>query len=163
LAPNCNPDYIAGAAMFVRAALFDRVGYLSEKFFLYGEELDFARRAVRAGWRLGCAQDSVVWHHSGESVGARSPLPGRSAAWAREYFENRSAFLLAWRLDRLRFPVAVLARLGGKSLRAVQGRCRFGAVVAALATFGRPLPETCRATNPAIKVYFNVGNTVGNG
>lgn len=141
LRPEAAPDYIAGAAMFVRAELFDQVGLLSESFFLYGEEFDLARRAVHAGWRQGCAPNSVVWHHSGQSVAARSPIPGRSARWAREFFENRSAFLLAWQHDRWRFPVIAGVRVSAKSARALAGRSEFGAVIAALKAFRHPLPK----------------------
>lgn len=141
LRPDAKPDYIAGAALFVRKELFDQVGLLSESFFLFGEELDLARRAARAGWRQGCATESVVWHHSGRSVAARSPIPDRSASWAREFFENRSAFLLAWRHDLWKFPVAASVRVLAKSVRALAGRCEPGAVIAALKAFRRPLPK----------------------
>lgn len=141
LHPDMEPDYIAGAAMFIRAELLDQVGLLSEAFFLYGEELDLARRATRAGWHQGCAGESVVWHHSGRSVSARSPIPGRSARWAREFFENRSAFLLAWEHDRWKFPIAASARVIAKSIWAIAGRCELGAVIAALKAFRRPLPK----------------------
>lgn len=43
-------DYVTGAAMLVRSAVFADVGLLPEEYFLYFEETDFGVRAQRAGW-----------------------------------------------------------------------------------------------------------------
>ena len=45
-------DWISGTSMLIRRALFDDIGLFDEGFFLYFEEVDFSRRARRAGWRL---------------------------------------------------------------------------------------------------------------
>lgn len=39
-------DQVMGAFMFMRRTIFDKVGYFDERFFVYFEELDFARRLV---------------------------------------------------------------------------------------------------------------------
>lgn len=158
-----QPDYVAGAAMFVRAQVFRKVGLLSEEFFLFGEELDFAHRAADRGWDCGCAPDSLVWHHSGQSVAARSPWPGRTADWTREYFENRSAFLLAWRNHRGRFPVSAMVRVGAKAVLALMGQSRFGAVWAALRSFRRPLPAPLQSAQENARVWLVLHESSGNG
>lgn len=55
-------DRITGCAMFVRREVFERVGFLDDRFFIYSEELDWCLRARRAGYRLVVAKDSVIWH-----------------------------------------------------------------------------------------------------
>lgn len=55
-------DRITGCAMFVRRDLFDRIGMLDDRFFIYSEELDWCLRARRAGYRLVVVKDSVIWH-----------------------------------------------------------------------------------------------------
>jgi len=45
-------DYVTGASMLVRREVFDDVGLLPERYFLYFEETDFNVRAHRRGWRL---------------------------------------------------------------------------------------------------------------
>ena len=43
-------DWVAGAAMMVRTTVFEQVGLMDEKYFMYFEEVDFCRRAAAAGW-----------------------------------------------------------------------------------------------------------------
>lgn len=45
-------DVISGAAMFVRSTAMAQVGLLDEAFFFYGEETDWCRRFVKAGWEI---------------------------------------------------------------------------------------------------------------
>ncbi|MEX2546849.1 MAG: glycosyltransferase family 2 protein [Chloroflexota bacterium] len=45
-------DSPCGAFMMVRAEVRDSVGLLDESYFMYGEDLDWAYRIKRAGWRV---------------------------------------------------------------------------------------------------------------
>ena len=47
---TCPTDWVAGASMIVRRAVFERIGLLDEGYFMYFEEVDFCLRARRAGW-----------------------------------------------------------------------------------------------------------------
>ncbi len=50
-------DSVVGAFMLVRAEAVRQVGLLDERFWMYGEDLDWAKRMKDAGWR-------VVYHPS---------------------------------------------------------------------------------------------------
>lgn len=43
-------DYVTGAALLVRAEVFDEVGLIPEDYFMYYEETELCVRAARAGW-----------------------------------------------------------------------------------------------------------------
>lgn len=45
-------DSVVGAFMMLRVAAIQRVGLLDERFFMYGEDLDWAKRIKDAGWRV---------------------------------------------------------------------------------------------------------------
>jgi N-acetylglucosaminyl-diphospho-decaprenol L-rhamnosyltransferase len=60
-------DWVTGAALFVRRALYEQVGGLDEGFFMYSEELDWCDRAKRAGWRIVYLPSAQVVHHEGKS------------------------------------------------------------------------------------------------
>jgi GT2 family glycosyltransferase len=45
-------DSVVGAFMMVRFELLREVGLLDERFFMYGEDLDWAFRIKQAGWRV---------------------------------------------------------------------------------------------------------------
>jgi GT2 family glycosyltransferase len=62
-------DYVLGASMLASRRFIETVGLLEERYFLYYEELDWATRGRRAGFRLGYAPDAVVFHKEGASIG----------------------------------------------------------------------------------------------
>jgi len=60
-------DWVNGAAMFVRRAVYERIGGLDETFFMYSEELDWCYRAKRAGWQVVYLPTARVTHYEGKS------------------------------------------------------------------------------------------------
>lgn len=62
-------DYIVGASMLVSRQFLEEVGLLSEDYFLYYEELDWATRG-REKFKLGFAHNSIVYHKEGASIEA---------------------------------------------------------------------------------------------
>ena len=43
-------DWVSGASLMVRRAVFDAIGLLDDGYFMYYEEVDFCLRAREAGW-----------------------------------------------------------------------------------------------------------------
>src|SRR4051812_6019784 len=43
-------DWVAGASMIIRREVFEKIGLLDEKYFMYFEEVDFCLAAKRAGF-----------------------------------------------------------------------------------------------------------------
>ncbi len=60
-------DWINGAAMFVRRAVYDQIDGLDEGFFMYSEELDWCYRAKQAGWQIVYLPTAQVTHYEGKS------------------------------------------------------------------------------------------------
>lgn len=132
--------YVSGAAMFCRAEVFRRVGLLDERFFLYYEELDLARRARRVGFELGWCKRSLVYHKGGVSTGGRSAV-NRKESWLSNYHENLSTLLYTRKYYPYLLPLAAVFRFGGKTL-VYLARARLDLCSALLkaywdATFGR--------------------------
>lgn len=67
-------DYVVGASMFIRRSALETVGLLSEDYFLYWEEIDWASRLRRdmPTLGLGYVPDSLVYHKEGASTGANN-------------------------------------------------------------------------------------------
>lgn len=55
-------DYFPGCALMIKKAVFDRIGLLDERFFLYAEDPDFCLRAKQAGFKLKLVPGARVWH-----------------------------------------------------------------------------------------------------
>jgi GT2 family glycosyltransferase len=67
-------QYVNGACSFVRRAFIEQVGLMSEDYFLYFEELDWAMRA-KGRFRLGYSPAAIVHHHVGKSIGTSDDKP----------------------------------------------------------------------------------------
>ncbi|HJR19492.1 MAG TPA: glycosyltransferase family 2 protein [Actinomycetota bacterium] len=66
-------DYATGASMLVRRRLFEEIGLLPERYFLYFEETDFNTRAIRAGWKVLLEPRSRVLHFRRSWANVPSP------------------------------------------------------------------------------------------
>ncbi len=84
-------DYVVGASLFVSKKLIQEVGLLSEDYFLYFEELDWAKRGEKAGFRLGYVPTSKVYHKEGKSIGSSSA--GKKKSDLADYHGLRSKII----------------------------------------------------------------------
>lgn len=64
-------DFVIGASMFVSRTHVKSAGFLDHQYFLYFEELDWAKRVAK-GKKLGWAPASIVYHKEGASIGTDS-------------------------------------------------------------------------------------------
>lgn len=69
--------YLTGCCLLVSRAAWDDVGPFDERFFLYGEDSDWQRRATERGWRLRLVEEADVRH--GEADAADAPPSPRSS------------------------------------------------------------------------------------
>ena len=65
-------EYVHGASMLVRRAVFDQIGLIPEFYFLNYEESDFCVQAGRKGWKMVVNPRAIVWHKVGSSMGQLS-------------------------------------------------------------------------------------------
>jgi GT2 family glycosyltransferase len=66
-AVTADVDWLVGACILVRRAVYERVGGLDEGYFMYSEELDWCRRIKEDGWRVVYHPAARVVHHVGKS------------------------------------------------------------------------------------------------
>lgn len=65
-------DYVEGSSFLISHSCIEKIGLLSEDYFLYFEESDYCYRARKAGLTLAWATDSVVLHRIGSSTGSEN-------------------------------------------------------------------------------------------
>jgi GT2 family glycosyltransferase len=61
-------DAVSGAFLMIRRRAVEDIGLLDERFFMYGEELDWCLRAKRAGWAVMYHPRAEIVHYKGEST-----------------------------------------------------------------------------------------------
>jgi len=59
-------DAVSGAFLMIRKKVIDDIGILDERFFMYGEELDWCLRAKKAGWVVMYYPGAEITHYKGE-------------------------------------------------------------------------------------------------
>ncbi len=100
-------DYVTGAALFVKAQVFEKIGLLDEKYFLYYEDSDFCFRAKSAGFKVSYVPKALVYHANAKSTGLGSPV--------QDYYITRNRMLFASKFLTLRTRFALL-REGVKNI-----------------------------------------------
>lgn len=86
-------DYILGASTMVSKAFLEKVGVMEDRYFLYFEEIDWAVRAKSAGFTLGFAKDSIVYHKEGASIGSSYDKNNRSPLSTYYMTKSRTRFI----------------------------------------------------------------------
>ena len=119
--------WVSGACMAIRREVLDAIGPFDEGFFLYYEEVDFCRRARRAGWSCLLAADARVMHLEGAATGinkSRQRLPAYWFASRRRFFVKAygiGGLVLAdllWALGRSSLVLRRALGLGGRANQA---------------------------------------------
>ncbi len=122
-------DHLSGASMLVSRQFIDQVGLMEEGYFLYFEEADWAERG-KGRFRFGCAEDAVVYHKEGGSIGSSRVRAERSALSA--YFMVRSRIRFTRRFHPWALPTVLCYSLAqavraGISGQVDQARAMFAA------------------------------------
>jgi len=111
-------SYVYGASMLVRRELIEKIGLMNEDYFLYYEELDWAERARRAGFRLAYAPQAVVFHKEGAALGS-----GKSTnrSMLSEYYGVSGRFIITRRYFPWALPTVYLFTVLQILRRCMQG------------------------------------------
>jgi GT2 family glycosyltransferase len=87
-------DWVVGASMMIRRAVFEKIGLLDDGYFMYFEETDFCLRARRAGFTCWYVPSARIVHLIGQSSGIgtapNQPQKKRRPAY---WFQARRRYL----------------------------------------------------------------------
>lgn len=120
-------DLAIGAALCIRRTLLYEIGLFDERFFLYHEEVDFARRAAAAGWETWYVPASEAVHEGMGSARGRYDVEARKQRSRRAYWLKHHgliwyATLVAALLGRYVLYAALLAAAIGGARRTFRRR-----------------------------------------
>lgn len=86
---QCSTAFLHGAAMIIKHEIIEKIGLMSEIYFLYYEEMDWSNQMIEAGYQLRYDPRCVIYHKESKSTGINSPL--------QTYYLTRNRLLYAWR------------------------------------------------------------------
>lgn len=112
-------EWLTGGCLLVRTAAVREIGLLSERWFMYAEDLEFCKRLTGAGWQIVHLPSAVVQHRFGSSTPDAEALNTRWIEAMTDYYRTQwspgPVTQLAWRLT---FAAGFITRSAGYSLRA---------------------------------------------
>lgn len=91
-------DYVSGCAMLIKKPVWEKIGLLDERYFLYFEDVDFCLRAKKAGFKIKVEPKSIIVHQLAE--GSSKPFIQR---W--QLVKSNFIFINSW-ITWWRRPVA---------------------------------------------------------
>lgn len=98
--------YLSGACLLTHNSVLEKVGLLSEDYFLFYEELDIAYRMKSAGYTLLFCNETSILHKHGASIDGKSNK-GSEASPLGNYHHFRSKFIFAKKHHRNMLPLYV--------------------------------------------------------
>jgi GT2 family glycosyltransferase len=109
-------DWVAGACVMMRADVVETVGLLDDKFFMYYEEVDYFRRARKAGLETWYEPAAHVVHLVGQASGVTTDWSARRlpAYWfesRHRYFRKHFGYLGMLAADGMWFTGHVMMRV----------------------------------------------------
>jgi GT2 family glycosyltransferase len=108
-------DCVLGATMMLRREVMQQTGMFDEQFFMYCEEIDWAWRIRKAGWRVMCVPTAWVVHLGGQSTAQVRPQSIVNL-WRSRLRLSRKHYP-AWKLAIARLMIAVGMRLKARQAR----------------------------------------------
>jgi GT2 family glycosyltransferase len=106
-------ELLLGCALLVHRDVFEKVGFLDSRYFMYHEEVDFLYRVSQAGFPVWFFSPAVIRHHSGHGT-RETPL--KKVYWIRRntvlFFRKFRPGLGRW----TKFSATLLASLVFNSL-----------------------------------------------
>ncbi len=111
-------EILSGAFMLMRKLALEKVGFLDEAFFMYGEDIDLSWRIVQGGWKNYYYPHTSIIHYKGESTKKGSlnyvfVFYNAMVIFAQKHFSEKNAKLFSIFINVaiwLRAAVAITGR-----------------------------------------------------
>lgn len=96
-----DTELATGCCMLVKKEIFEKVGLLDDKFYLYYEDADLSIRATRKGFKIFYVPSSIIWHKNAGSAGG-------SGSKLQNYYIARNRLLFGMKYAPIRAKIALL-------------------------------------------------------
>lgn len=98
-------DWLMGSAMMVRSRDLEKVGGFDEKYFMYFEDVDWARRFWEKGLKVVYFPKVTMYHHHFQSSKKKSMLQSAFNKYARIHVQSAVKYFKKFGLKKVRYGV----------------------------------------------------------
>ena len=132
--------YLTGCALAFDSEFLEKVGLMNEKFFMYGEDIEFTFRAIAKGVPVKLIDKELVYHEGSRSAGM--------ASFFYEYHMIRMHYLLSFILFKhpVQKSISILSKIIVLTARAIVRSIRYKRASPLTALILAPLPLKIRPT-----------------
>lgn len=117
-------EILSGAFMMMRKSVLDKIGYLDEAFFMYGEDIDMSYRIILGGYKNYYFPETRIIHYKGESTKKSSVnyvfvFYNAMIIFAKKHFSEKNAKTFSFLINLaiyLRAGAAIFSRFLKKSI-----------------------------------------------
>jgi GT2 family glycosyltransferase len=82
-------DFISGACLLFRSSLIHEIGFIPDNYFLYFEEVEWALRAKKKGFKVICHTSAIIAHEKQHTE--------RKKTYVNEYYHQRNRVIFVKR------------------------------------------------------------------
>jgi N-acetylglucosaminyl-diphospho-decaprenol L-rhamnosyltransferase len=98
-------QFITGAAMFFNMKIMSEIGFFDEGFFLYCEDNEICKRAIKKGYKTAIVKNSKFYHLSGQSCTLTEEeafrLNWHRFGWSKAYYTEKRWGILIGKLKAI--------------------------------------------------------------
>lgn len=88
--------FLTGCSLLIKRSVLEKIGLLSEDFFLYWEDADYSVRAKRAGFEVKVVPKSVIYHFETSSELNKNKVYWLVLSGLIFFEKNAGGFLRSW-------------------------------------------------------------------
>jgi GT2 family glycosyltransferase len=96
-------DWLMGSAMMVRRSDLEKVGVFDENFFMYFEDVDWARRFWENGLKVVYFPNSVMYHYHFQSSKKRSLFDSLLSKYARIHIKSALKYFAKYKFKNVKY------------------------------------------------------------
>ncbi len=96
-------DWLMGSAMMVRKSDLDKVGTFDESFFMYFEDVDWARRFWENGLKVVYFPKSVMYHYHFQSSKKRSLFDSLLSKYAQIHIKSALKYFIKYKFKNVKY------------------------------------------------------------
>lgn len=97
----CSVELASGNCMLIKEEVFEKIGFLNERYFLYYEDADFSMRVKSADYRIVFQPEAFLWHKNAVSAGG-------SGSSLQDYYISRNRLLFGFTYAPFRSKIAII-------------------------------------------------------
>ncbi len=96
-------DWLMGSAMLVRKSDLEKVGVFDEDFFMYFEDVDWARRFWESGLKVVYFPESVMYHYHFQSSKKKSLFDSLLSKYARIHIKSALKYFIKYKFKSVKY------------------------------------------------------------